>query len=239
VCDPLAGIHAAFATLAALYRQRRTGLGGHVEVSMLEPAAYAAVGQSLAWQIDRERVDRIGNRDHHHSPHGVYPTAGKDEWVCIAVQTADEWVALAHTIGRPDLAGAPWLDVAYRIANADEIDAAIAQWTATRSATAALDALATAKVPSARVDGAGRLLQHPQLEHRAYFEYVDHPIAGRHPIPGLPYRSTAQSGPWNRTPAPTLGQHTDEVMREWLGMSDEDIARLYHDGVSGTRPDNL
>ena len=239
ICDPLAGIHAAFAALAALQRQRRTGQGGTVEVSMLEPATYSVIGQSLAWQLDGERVERIGNRHHRAAPYGVYATGGHEEWICIGVSDPEEWSGMARVLGREDWTDPEWADPALRHSRHDEIDAAITEWAGGLDAEAALGALAAHAVPAARVDGAGRLLTNPQLGHRGYFEWIDHAVAGRHPVPGLPFRSDRCRGAWNRTPAPTLGEHTYEVLRDWLRYPDEVIDGLFADGISGTRPTGL
>ncbi|MGB4137882.1 MAG: CoA transferase [Microbacterium sp.] len=238
ICDPLAGVHAAYAALAALRARVRTGLGGLTEVSMLEPATIASYGQSLAWQLDGELVERIGNRHHRFAPHGLYATAGEDEWLCVAVSTDAQWVALTAVLGIPALRDAAFDDVAQRLDRQDEIDAVIGSWAASRRASDAVDTLTAAGVPAARVDGGGRSLQDPQFAHREFFEYVDHPVAGRHPVPGLPFRSARHPGPWNRTPAPTLGEHTSEVLAEWLGYDQARIADLFETGISGTRPAN-
>lgn len=239
VCDPLAGIHAAFVALAALQRQRRTGEGGTVEVSMREPATYSVFGQSLAWQLDRERVERIGNRHHRFAPFGLYATGLEDEWVFIGVESSAQWSALATTLERPEWTASDWADADARRVRHDEIDAAISAWTAGRSADDILAALLPAGVPAARVDGPGRLLSHPQLAHREYFEWMEHKIAGRHPVPGLPFRSDRQNEPWNRTAAPTLGEHTGEVLRDWLGYSQDVIDGLLVEGIGATRPANI
>lgn len=239
ICDPLAGVHAAFAALAALRHQRRTGEGGTVEVSMLEPAAYSVTGQSLAWQLDGERVERIGNRHHRAAPCGVYPGGGQDEWICISVGNSEEWLGLSRALRRADWAESKWNELALRRAHEDEIDAVISEWTSARPTAEALSALNAHGVPAARVDGGGRLLTHPQLTHRDYFEWVDHPVAGRHPVPGLPFRSDVHKDAWNRTPAPTLGEHTYEVLRDWLGYSDETTKALYDEGISGNLPANI
>lgn len=236
VCDPIAGVHAAFAGLAALHARRSTGSGGLVEVSMLESATYAAFGQSLAWQLDGELVERIGNRHHRWAPHGVYATSGRDEWVCVAVRTDDEWRSLAEVLGEPSLATPELEDVAHRLARHDDLDAAISAWVGARTAADAVEELTGAGVPAARVDGGGRVVHDPQLVHRGYFEYVDHAVAGRHPVPALPYRSATRPGPWNRTPAPTLGEHTRPVLRQWLGYTDGEIDELFETGISGLRP---
>jgi crotonobetainyl-CoA:carnitine CoA-transferase CaiB-like acyl-CoA transferase len=239
VCDPLAGIHAAFATLASLTHRDTGGSGGTVEVSMLEPAVYATIGQVFHAQLEDAAPGRAGNRDAVHCPQDVYPTAGGEEWLAISVRTAADWRALARILDRPEWTTAAWEALASRRDRQGVIDEAITDWLATRKAADAADELVAAGVPAARVDGSGRLLMNPQLQHRCYFEQVDHPIAGPHPLPGLPFRSATGPRVWNRTPAPTLGQHTREVLQEWLTMSPSAIETLFASGVSGTSPNNL
>jgi crotonobetainyl-CoA:carnitine CoA-transferase CaiB-like acyl-CoA transferase len=239
VCDPLAGMHAAFACLAALEYRDRHGVAGVVETSMLETAVYAAFGQVLAWQREGEELGRIGNRHPYRCPRGVYPTGGEDEWIAVNVGTAAQWTALAGLLGRPGWQTGPWPDEAYRRDHADEIDAAIARWCRDRSAEQVVADLGEAGVPGVRVTGSGRVPDHPQFRHRGFFEWVDHPVTGSHPVPGLPFRARRGPGRWNRRPAPTLGQDTREVLGDWLAMSEEEIAELERSHISGTRPLHL
>ena len=92
------------------------------------------------------------------------------------------------------------------------------------------------QVPAARVLGSGQLLDHAQLTHRAFFEQIEHPVAGTHPVPGLPFKISDRSVRWNRSPAPTLGQHTAATLSDWLGYDDSMLAELEELGVTGTRP---
>ncbi|GAA0710740.1 CoA transferase [Dactylosporangium roseum] len=238
ICDPLAGIHAAFACLSALEGRDRGAATGVVEVSMLEPAVIAAAGQVLAWQLERRLPERLGNGHPGHCPQGVYPTAD-GAWVSISVRDRDGWRALARQLHRPDWLDVRWDSAEARRAESERIDTAITGWCQRHDAATAVARLVAGGVPAARVDGSGRALRHPQFEHRHFFEPVAHEVAGTHPVPGLPFRSTTFRQPWNRRPAPTLGQHTEEVLHNWLGMSASSVAGLTAAGISGTWPTNV
>jgi crotonobetainyl-CoA:carnitine CoA-transferase CaiB-like acyl-CoA transferase len=75
----------------------------------------------------------------------------------------------------------------------------------------------------------------PQLRAREFFEVETHPVTGRHELPGLPMRFSDLER-WYRSPAPTLGQHTDDVLRELLDLGDDAIAELRAEGIIGERP---
>ncbi|WP_084735733.1 CaiB/BaiF CoA-transferase family protein [Actinophytocola xinjiangensis] len=220
VCDPLAGVHAALACLAALRHRDRTGVAGTVEVPMLELAVRASFGQLAAWQVAGIAPQRLGNRDPSHAPQGVYPSAEPDRWIALSVRDDREWAALAGLIGQPARTAGQ------RRHHHDEIDEAITRWTRRHPPAELVAALEAHGVPAAVVTGPGRLTGNPQLAHRRFFEPVDHPVAGTHVVPGLPFRSARHDVRWNRTAAPTLGQHTAEVLTEWLGLTDQDIATL-------------
>jgi crotonobetainyl-CoA:carnitine CoA-transferase CaiB-like acyl-CoA transferase len=236
VCDPLAGIHAAFAGLAALERRDREDQGGMMEVPMLDVAATATLGQVLAWRSTGAAPQRVGNRSPRLAPQGTYRAAGVDDWVTLSVRDDDDWIALADLLEQPQWRHAPWLDPTYRAQNGGEIDAGIANWMGSRPGSVGAEALRSVGIPAARADGSGRLLQHPQLQHRDFFETVDHPVAGRHPVPGLPFRPVDRRVLWNRCAAPILGQHTAEVLRDWLGLDDTAINDIMAAGITGTDP---
>lgn len=226
VCDPLAGVHAAFACLAALRHRDGTGYGGTVEVPMLELAVRASYGQLLAWQTAGVVPQRRGNRDPVHAPQGVYPTAEPDRWIALTVRDDRDWAALTGCLGEELPGRLPRHAVDERHRRHDEIDEVLRRWSGKREADELVARLRAAGVPAAVVSAPGRLTGNPQLRHRRFFEPVEHPIAGTHVVPGLPFRSAQHAVRWNRTAAPTLGQHTAEVLAEWLGMSAEEIRQL-------------
>ncbi len=94
-------------------------------------------------------------------------------------------------------------------------------------------------VPASEVADPNRLLQtHPQLRARSWFETPEHPVVGPMPLPALPFREPGRER-WLRSPAPTLGQHTHEVLGELLGLGADELGELEAEGVIGTRPRNL
>jgi crotonobetainyl-CoA:carnitine CoA-transferase CaiB-like acyl-CoA transferase len=241
VCDPVAGLHAAFATIVALEARdaSASGLGMQVECTMVEAALNVAAEPLLEHAVHGISLSREGNRGPGASPQGAYRAAGGDEWVAVALTDDAAWPALASLIGRRDLAGDPALSAeAARRARADEIDAAIRSWVAPRTPADAVRELRSAGVAAARVVSAPDLLDDIQLQERGFWEKVTHPAAGAFLSTGMPFRLDSIEGAWVRSPAPLLGQHNAEVLAE-AGYSAEAIAALEADGIIGSRPAGL
>ena len=94
-------------------------------------------------------------------------------------------------------------------------------------------------IPASEVASPCRLLQtNPQLQARGYFETPEHPVVGAMPLPSLPFRYASVES-WLRTPAPTVGQHNEQVLCGVLGLSPDEISDLEARGVIGTRPEGL
>jgi crotonobetainyl-CoA:carnitine CoA-transferase CaiB-like acyl-CoA transferase len=238
-CDPNAGMHGAFAALVALARRDRTGVGCFVEAPMFEAALSIAAEPVIEWTAYRHRIARDGNRGPAAAPQSLYACTGPESWVAIAVETDDQWRALARVIGVADLADDPSLATRTGRRRAhDRVDAAIAPWAAARDVDDAVVELNRAGIPAARVIDPRTASAQPQLAARGYFEMVEHPVAGSHPTPGLPWRARGVDR-WIRRPAPLLGQHNAAVLGGWLGCTDDELAALEADGVIGTRPIGL
>ena len=238
-CDPNAGMHGAVAALVALARRDRTGVGCFVEAPMFEAALNIAAEPVIEWTAYGSRIARDGNRGPAAAPQGLYPCSGPESWVALAVETDEQWRVLAHLVGAPELADDPTL--AHRPARRrdhDRIDGAIAIWAGALDVDDAVTALNRAGVPAARVIDPRTASEQRQLAARGYFERVEHPIAGTHPTPTLPWRARGVRQ-WIRRPAPLLGQHNAEVLGGWLGCTSDELAALEADGVIGTRPVGL
>jgi crotonobetainyl-CoA:carnitine CoA-transferase CaiB-like acyl-CoA transferase len=228
-CDPLAGMHAVIATMLALAERERTGEGCMVEATMVEAALNAAAEQVVEFATTGALMTRAGNRGPDALPQGLYPCAGDDEWVAIAVETDDQWRALVALMQLSDLER--------RRDAHDAIDAAVQTWTRTRGAADVADALAAVGVPAEVVIAARDVVFNEQLRHRGLFEVGHHPVTGDHELPGLPFRMSRVDS-WVRGPSPTIGEHNDEILRE-LGLDDADLAKLAETGIIGTRPVGL
>ncbi|MBY8856803.1 CoA transferase [Nocardia sp. CA2R105] len=240
VCDPVAGLHAAFAALAALEVRDRTGCGMQIESTMVEAALNVAAEALLEAGAHGKEPMRDGNRGPGASPQGVYATAEDDRWLALAVLDDDQWKRFAALIGRPDLAGREDLATERgRRAAADELDRVVASWAGTTGVDEAVEMLATAAVAGARVTRAVDLLDDPHLVARGFWEEVEHPVVGRFRTTGMPFRMQSVDGPWMRTAAPLLGQHNSEILGEILGLTPEELRALTQTGVIGERPAGL
>ncbi|WP_068176883.1 CoA transferase [Mycobacterium sp. UM_CSW] len=235
VCDPMAGLHAAFAAIAALVVRDRDGTGMHVESTMVEAALNVAAEVVVEYSRNGIELRRNGNRGPGATPQGVYPCRGDDEWVALAALGDAARASLAALIERPDLGpdSAAWRE------GADEIDKLISGWTARRSATDAVTALRAGGLAAARVTPAAELLSDPQLLARGFWEEIDHPVAGSFLCTGMPFAFVGKPRRWLRRVPPLYGQHTDEVLTGILGRSQRDLVELRALGATSARPAGL
>ncbi len=229
-CDPLAGLHAVFATLLALAARERDGQGRLVETTMVEAALNVTAEQLIEWDMSGRLVGRLGTGGTGGPgwPQGVYACAGADEWAAVAIESDDQWERLCATTG---ITGEPgWSTEKGRVAAAEAIDVALSGWCAGRSKEEVATLLTAAGVPAAAVVAGRDILHNPQLRDRGLFEVEDHPVTGRHELPGMPFRYSDVDA-WMTRPSPTLGQHNDEVLSEVA--SAEELTDLRRDGIIG------
>jgi crotonobetainyl-CoA:carnitine CoA-transferase CaiB-like acyl-CoA transferase len=243
-CDPLAGVHGAFALLVALAERAASGEGHLVESTMVESALNVAAEQVVEWSAYGRLLGREGNRSPLAAPQGLYPCAGgqpgMEIWVALCVADDAQWRALRAALGKPAWAMDPALDTsAGRRATHDAIDERLREWTRTRERSALVTELRERGIPASEVADPCRLLEtNPQLRARRYFEAPEHPVVGAMPMPSWPFRFEGIER-WLRTPAPTLGQDNERVLSGVLGLSVGEIRTLEAAGVIGTRPRGL
>jgi crotonobetainyl-CoA:carnitine CoA-transferase CaiB-like acyl-CoA transferase len=230
-CDPVAGMHAAFATILALIARGESEPGSLVESAMVEAALNVAAEQVIEHSASGAVLTRDGNRGPAAAPQGVYPCSGTDEWVAVAVAEDEQWRSLCALLGRDAWAEGARAHAAGRRRHADNIDAAVSAWTSVRHAADAAETLVQAGIPAAEVVVPRDIVHNPQLRFRGLFETEDHPVTGSHEIPMLPFRYSRVDG-WLRTAAATLGQHNDEVLGE-IGLDGDAVQALRNDGVIG------
>ncbi|MEX2254842.1 MAG: CoA transferase [Acidimicrobiia bacterium] len=237
-CDPLAAMHAVFATLLALRDRETSGAGHLVEVTMIEAALNAAAEQVVEYGASGTLLTRDGNHGPLAAPQNVYRCAGDEEWLALAVTDDDEWNRLREHLGDPEWSRDPALATADgRRAAHDELDKRLTEWCATQDARATADALSEHGVPAGYVVDGRDIAQNPQLLHRGYFDTEDHPVTGRHPVPTVPFRFASRGDEgWIHRPSPTLGEHNREVLGAELGLTDAELDELEAAGLIGTRP---
>ena len=242
VGDPNAGIHALNALLLALAHRQRTGEGSMVEAAMVDAALNVAAEQVIEHSAYGALLERAGNRGPAAAPQNLYRTNEIDEfgrpdsWVAIAVATDAQWSGLCDALGRPE-----WM-VSGELATADQrhvhhdiIDRRLSTWCAEHTGDEVVSALWAHDVPVAKVLQPHRQNELAQLRSRNFFEPVEHPVNPTTLHSTLPFRFSRGPERVHTTPAPLLGQHNRELLRE-IGLDDADVDRLEAEGIIGSSP---
>jgi benzylsuccinate CoA-transferase BbsF subunit len=224
--------HAAFAVLAALRHRRRTGEGQYLDIAQTEPTIALLGPAFLDYTVNGHDQGAVGNDEPQAAPHGVYPCRGDDRWIAICVMSDGHWRGLVECLGSPDWAAADaWRSAASRWRNRRVLDGRVAEETRRHDAHRLTETLQRRGVPAGAVQTAEDVVtRDPQLAHRGHWLALDHPEMGRTLYNAAPFRFLGASIPEPR-PAPLLGQHTEEVCRELLGLGAEEVRRLRQEGV--------
>jgi crotonobetainyl-CoA:carnitine CoA-transferase CaiB-like acyl-CoA transferase len=229
--DVTLAIQGAIGTLAALEYRERTGQGQFVDVSQIDSATATLPEPLLDLQMNARLPLLRGNAHTFFCPHGIFPAAGENRWIAVAVRDTAEWSALAAAIGRDDWVADPGLATAAgRRARAPEIDAEIAAWCSTRDRDGTADALAAVGVPAAPVLELPERNEHPQFTERGFM--LAHEGGGFDPcrIYATPWLLTATPPEMTR-PAPALGEQNEYVFKDVLGLTDAEYDALVDSAV--------
>lgn len=217
--------------LGALRQRARTGEGMALELNQLAATVSLVGVEWMQYATSGVAPAMRANRDPNWCPHGIYPAAGDDEWLALAVETDDEFRALVDVMGRSDFAGDPrFSSHPQRKAHEDELDAAIREWSSSQDKWKAAELLQERRIAAAAVANVRDVVEEdPQLA--AFFERVTQPVRPdvEIPVPGEVIQPAGSRRPLRA--APTYGGDNDYVLRDLLGLSPEEIAALHADGV--------
>jgi crotonobetainyl-CoA:carnitine CoA-transferase CaiB-like acyl-CoA transferase len=230
--DPIVGLHAAVAVLAALAQRARTGLGQHIDLAQRESTLRFFAGPLIDYSLNGRLAEPVGNDDPSTVVQGVFPCAGEDRWLAVTVPDRAAWRALCQVLGIEGAEDEALL--ADRAALRERIAARTPAW----DAPALMAALQRGGVPAGVAHDGPSLFEDPQLQARGFFETIDHPEAGPRAYVGYAWKpDSAPRAP--ARPAPRLGEHTDFVLGEILGYAPEKLARLAEQGVTENDPRRL
>lgn len=209
--------------LAALYHRERTGAGQKIETSLLQ-AAMALQSHMFVEALEREEEP----------PFGIYPYnffETKDDVIFLAIGTDRFWQLLCEAIGLPELAADPRFTTnAQRVACGEELTPIIVEKLKTKTAKEWEGILLDRGVPCAPAQTYAEFFEDPQVAAMDMAPVVDHPAIGPLKLSGVPLNMSASPG-GIQSPPPTLGQHTDEVLRD-AGYGPEEIAAFKQNGVA-------
>ncbi|MCG3168866.1 MAG: Succinyl-CoA:(R)-benzylsuccinate CoA-transferase subunit BbsF [Pseudomonadales bacterium] len=230
--DPFVGIFGAFAVLTALHHRDATGHGQHIDFSQQEAIMHIAGPAHIDYVLN----GRVGGpKGNEHplggaAPHGVFPCAGDDRWISIAVPSESEWQALCAAMGNPPWAGEPrFATLADRLANIDALHAALAGWSAQFDDRELAATLQSHGVAAAPVLNIADLLHDPHYRARGTFVEVIHPLGFPETIYGA-YVKTSRTEP-DVQPGPVIGRDNDRVFLELLGLSEQRYRELKEEKV--------
>jgi benzylsuccinate CoA-transferase BbsF subunit len=212
--------------MAALLERRRTGEGQYVDVSQIETAVYSTSEVQVRYSARGEVVTRSGNRSEQVAPHAAYPCRGKDRWLVIAVWSELDWQRLREQMGHPEWsADSAYASNAGRLAAVDALDEAISQWTREHDARELMTRLQAAGIEACVCQEFHEIVDDPQLAHRGHWTRVEHSNVGSLLVERSGFRLSETDGEL-RAAGPNLGEHTDAILSECLGLGPAELERL-------------
>ena len=234
--DTGTGMLLAISILGALYKRRETGQGEHLQIAMQDAMLHyiriAFAAQYRTGKPAQRAADSSVSGAN--PPMGTFPCkgGGLNDYVYVFTSRAnpEHWRRLLGVIGRDDLVGDERYDSpAARAERADEVNGMISEWTRKHTKHEAMEIIGKAGIPAGAVLDTMELTNDPTFEERGIFQTIEHPGVGTFRMPTWPVRASGK--PPKVTPAPLLGQHTADVLGDWLGMDSTATAGLKQAGV--------
>lgn len=213
----------AIAILMALVFRQRTGKGQYIDNSSTEGIAFFLGDQMIKYQLTGKVPHRNGNKCDYMAPHDCFPCKEPDSWISIAVLTEDEWVALCEVMEKPELAqDERFENVKKRMENSEILNSIISEWSRNLTPYEAMEKLQKVGVAAAPPMSSEDLFKDPHTQERGVFAQVEHPKIGKDWVVMPPFR-LSETPASIRTHGPLFNEHTDEIARNLLGMTDEEI----------------
>jgi benzylsuccinate CoA-transferase BbsF subunit len=230
--DPTTAVTAAFAVLSALHYRERTGKGQHIDLAFYEALA-SLVGEGIMdYSMNKRVAQPQGNRHPAMSPHGIYPCAGKDRWLSIAVKTQEDWQGLCRAMGDP-----PWTrderfaDLFGRLKNRETLDELVALWTRQHPSYEAMRLLQGHGVAAAVVATLEDVYLDPHDQYRrTSVKIEDARLARQDVLYGIPWRLSDTPGAIHKLASP-MGTDNERIFCGMLGMPPDEMQRLTDEQV--------
>ena len=222
--DVMTGLYATIAVQAALAERANSGLGQHIDLALLDVQIACLANQASSYLVSGVAPRRMGNAHATIVPYQDFPTADSD--MILAIGNDGQWGKFCAVAGRPEWAvDARFATNPQRVVNRAVLIPLLRQATVMRTTAEWVAALEAAGVPCGPINRIDEVFADPQVRSRGVRIELPHPLAGTVPLVANPIRLSASPLRYDRAP-PTLGQHTDEVLAQWLGLDSAAIAAL-------------
>lgn len=224
VADLMTGMYSAVAILAALLERGRSGEGQHIDMALLDCQVAMLANQNMNYLTTGQAPHRAGNAHQNLVPYQVF--AAQDGHLIVAVGNDTQFQAYCRVIGQPALsADRRFARNEGRVIHREVLIPILAEAMKRRSRDEWLLALEQAGVPAGPINTLEQVYQNPQVKARGLLQMVPHPVAGHVPTVASPMRLSASPQTTHRGP-PLLGEHTAMILRERLGMSEDEVAEF-------------
>lgn len=224
ITDVTTGIMAQGAIVTALFHREKTGLGQKIDLSLLETQVAALANIASNYLVANQEARRWGTAHESIVPYQAFKA--KDKHITIAAANEKLWLHLCKVLRRMDLADNPhYRTNALRVQHRKELVPILAEEFGKKTCAEWIEDLAAEGIPCGPINSMESLFQDPQVLHRRMLEEVDHPTIGRLRLAGIPVKYSA-ARPCIRRPPPLLGEHTEEILGDFLGLSGGEIRRL-------------
>jgi crotonobetainyl-CoA:carnitine CoA-transferase CaiB-like acyl-CoA transferase len=228
--DILAGLSVAIGLLAALRHRDVAGHGQKVDVSLVDATVASMEIINQIYLVEGRLPQRIGNRYESTYPYDSFKA--NDGSLVIGAANDKLWQKLCVIMGQPELGEKAEFDTNWkRVQRHEEVKVLVEAWTITKPVKEIVDALLAVGIPAAPINNIEQVVNDPHIAGaREMFVEVDHPKAGKMKITGS-HIKLSDTKPCIKTPAPLLGQHNEEVYKDFLGLSADEIAAMKKDGL--------
>jgi benzylsuccinate CoA-transferase BbsF subunit len=228
----------ALALIAALDYRRKTGKGQYIEQSQFESAVQFLSPEIMNYRTNESVMKRQGNRLQNAAPHGVFQCQGDDNWIAISVLNEEQWKEFCRVIGNPNLSmRKEFGNLADRKRNEDELDKIITDWTIKYAREQVEEILQKSGIPACVVEKPADVYGDAQLKHRQYWVPLNHPVMGEQLYDMQSCFILSETPRQIKSPSPCIGEHNEYVFKEFLKLSDSEIAEHIVDGSITTQLD--
>ena len=229
IIDLVTGLYAHGAIMAALLARQKSGKGQKIDLSLLESQLAVLVNIGSNYLIGEQEAKRWGTRHASIVPYQAFKTM--DSRIVVGAGNDRQFKSLCTAMDRVELINdTRFIDNASRVKHRKELVELLETQFQTQSTSYWLKKLDGSGMPFGPVNTIGQALQHPQALHRDMVVEMDHPSVGKFKMVGIPVKYS-ETHPGIRLPPPTLGQHTNEVLKEIIGLSDEQIDTYRSEGA--------